>query len=203
MSDVSPDLVTGGDGLPRCPWAYAAPEYLQYHDTEWGRPVRDDDGMFERLVLEGFQSGLSWLTILRRREAFRDAFAGFSIDRVAAFDTADVARLLADRRIIRNRAKIEAAIVNARAALRLRAAGVSLAEFIWRFAPVHSPARRRISDIPAQTPESRALARELRAHGFRFVGAVTAYAHMQATGMVDDHLVGCVAGASGHRGPDN
>jgi DNA-3-methyladenine glycosylase I len=182
-------LVSGPDGRPRCAWAVSAPEYVAYHDEEWGRPVRDDDALFERLCLEAFQSGLSWLTILRKRAAFRDAFAGFAIDRVAAFDERDVERLLADARIVRNRAKVLAAIVNARAALALAPAG--LAELIWSFAPPERPRPARRDDVPASTPESTALARELKGRGFRFVGPTTAYALMQACGLVDDHLEGC------------
>ena len=177
------------DGLVdgRCWWGSSAPEYIRYHDEEWGRPVRDDDGLFERLCLEAFQSGLSWLTILRKREAFRAAFAGFEIERVAAFDDDDVARLLADAAIVRNRAKIEASIANARAAL-----DISLSELLWSFAPEPRPRPRRFEDIPAITPESTAMAKELKRRGFRFVGPTTAYALMQACGMVDDHLEGCL-----------
>ncbi len=182
--------VAGPDGRLRCPWALSAADYLDYHDNEWGRPIRDDQGMFERLTLEAFQSGLSWLTILRKRENFRAAFAGFDIARVAEFDSADRARLLADSGIVRNRAKVDAAVANARAALALK---VGLAAFVWRFAPAESPARSRLSDVPAQTGESRALAARLKSVGFIFVGPVTAYALMQAAGLVNDHLVDCLA----------
>jgi DNA-3-methyladenine glycosylase I len=162
---------------------------VAYHDNEWGRPVRTDDGLYERLTLEAFQSGLSWLTILRKRPAFRAAFAGFEIEKVARFGEADVARLLADPGIVRNRAKIEAAIVNARAAADLPA---GLAALLWSFAPPPRPGRpRSFAEVPAVTPESRAMAKELKRRGFRFVGPTTAYALMQATGMVDDHLAGC------------
>jgi DNA-3-methyladenine glycosylase I len=182
------DLVIGADGLARCAWG-AAGEYVAYHDNEWGRPVRTDDGLYERLTLEAFQSGLSWLTILRKRPAFRAAFAGFEIEKVARFGEADVERLLADPGIVRNRAKIEAAIVNARAAADLPA---GLAALLWSFAPPPRPARlRSFAEVPAVTPESRAMAKELKRRGFRFVGPTTAYALMQATGMVDDHLAGC------------
>jgi DNA-3-methyladenine glycosylase I len=189
---VTEDLAAGPDGRPRCRWAVSAPEYVAYHDEEWGRPVRDDDGLFERLCLEAFQSGLSWLTILRKREAFRAAFAGFSIERVAAFGDDDVARLLADAAIVRNRSKIEACIANARAVSALE--DVALGELLWRFAPDgERPAPRRIADVPAVTPESTAMAKELKRRGFRFVGPTTAYALMQACGMVNDHLAGCAA----------
>jgi DNA-3-methyladenine glycosylase I len=167
----------------------SAPEYVAYHDEEWGRPVRDDDALFERLCLEAFQSGLSWLTILRKRPAFRDAFAGFAIERVAAFGERDVERLLSDARIVRNRAKVLAAIANARAALALAPTGLS--ELIWSFAPPARPRPPRREDVPARTPESGALARELKRRGFGFVGPTTAYALMQACGLVDDHLEGC------------
>ncbi|HXW47764.1 MAG TPA: DNA-3-methyladenine glycosylase I, partial [Streptosporangiaceae bacterium] len=178
----------GPDGLPRCPWGLSAPEYLGYHDSEWGRPVRDDNGLFERLCLEGFQSGLSWLTILRKRENFRAAFRGFDIATVARFGSDDAARLLADPGIVRNRAKIQAAIANARAALSL---DDGLAELVWSFAEEPGPAPIRLADIPASTAASRALSKELRRHGFTFTGPVTAYATMQSCGIVNDHLADC------------
>ncbi|WP_422753493.1 DNA-3-methyladenine glycosylase I [Micromonospora sp. WMMD708] len=188
------DLVTGPDGLPRCAWGASTPDYAIYHDTEWGRPLRGDDALYERLTLEAFQSGLSWLTILRKRESFRLAFAGFRIERVAAFGDADVTRLLADAGIVRNRAKIEAAIANARAALTLPD---GLSALLWSYAPPPRPARpASFAEVPASTPESVALARALKKQGFRFVGPTTAYALMQATGMVDDHLAGCHAGTA-------
>ena len=180
-------LSTGPDGQRRCWWSLGSPEYVRYHDEEWGRPVVDDDRMFERLCLEAFQAGLSWLTILRKREAFRAAFADFRIERVAAFDARDVERLLADAGIVRNRQKIEAAIENARRARELG----SLAPLLWSFAPRRPRAPRSRSDLPDSTPESVALARELRRLGFRFVGPTTAYALMQACGLVNDHLAGC------------
>ncbi|MBX6749889.1 MAG: DNA-3-methyladenine glycosylase I [Micromonosporaceae bacterium] len=183
------DLLIGVDGKVRCAWAGSAPEYVAYHDEEWGQPVRDDDGLFERIMLEAFQSGLSWITILRKREGFRAAFAGFSIEAVARFGEPDIARLLADERIVRNRAKIEAAIVNARAAAALPD---GLAALVWSFAPPPRP--RRLppgAEVPAATPESIALAKELKRRGFRFVGPTTAYATMQAVGLVDDHIDGC------------
>jgi DNA-3-methyladenine glycosylase I len=187
------DLKQGEDGRLRCAWAMSAPEYVAYHDEEWGRPVRDADGLYERLTLEAFQSGLSWLTILRKRPAFRTAFAGFAIDAVAAFGPGDVERLMADAGIVRNRAKIEAAIANARAAAALN----DLPGLVWSFAPPRDarPARRALADVPASTEESRALAKELKRRGFRFVGPTTAYALMQACGLVDDHLAGCCARA--------
>ncbi|MFY1586928.1 DNA-3-methyladenine glycosylase I [Micromonospora sp. WMMD734] len=188
------DLVTGPDGLPRCAWGASTPDYAIYHDTEWGCPLRGDDALFERLTLEAFQSGLSWLTILRKRQAFRLAFADFRIERVAAFGDADVTRLLADAGIVRNRAKIEAAIANARAALTLPD---GLSALLWSYAPPPRPARPgSFAEVPASTPESVALAKALKKQGFRFVGPTTAYALMQATGMVDDHLAGCHAGTA-------
>jgi len=185
--------VAGPDGLLRCPWSVSSPDYLSYHDDEWGRPVRDDNGIFERLCLEAFQSGLSWLTILRKRANFRLAFSGFDVETVARFGPDDVARLLADPGIVRNRAKIEAAIANARAALRLPA---GLAKLVWHYAGDQVPAPVSIAEVPAVTTESRALAKDLRGRGFTFTGPVTAYATMQACGLVNDHLAGCVS-----RGP--
>lgn len=182
------DLVIGVDGLARCGWGAGTAEYTAYHDTEWGRPVRDDDALYERITLEAFQSGLSWLTILRKREAFRTAFDRFHIQTVAAYTDDDVDRLMNDPGIVRNRAKIEAAIANARAAAELRE---GLSALLWSFAP---PPRRRPESraaVPAFTAESTAMAKELKKRGFRFVGPTTAYALMQATGMVDDHLAGC------------
>jgi DNA-3-methyladenine glycosylase I len=185
-------LARGADGVRRCAWATSAPEYVSYHDEEWGRPVADDRGIYERLTLEAFQSGLSWLTILRKRESFRAAFAGFEIEAVARFGPRDVRRLMADAGIVRNRAKIDAAIANARAAAATRAGGESLAALMWSHAP---PARRRaprsLDELAPFTPESSALARELKRRGFRFVGPTTAYAAMQACGLVNDHVAGC------------
>ncbi|MBV9314864.1 MAG: DNA-3-methyladenine glycosylase I [Pseudonocardia sp.] len=191
------DLLPGPDGRPRCSWGLSAPEYLAYHDQEWGRPLRGVIPMFERLCLEGFQTGLSWLVILRKREAFRRAFAGFDPARVAQFDNADTERLMADLGIVRNRAKIEAARRNARAALAL---DVPLDELIWSFAPLADarPRPRSLAEVPVATPESGAMARELKRRGFSFVGPTTCYALMQAAGLVDDHLAGCAsAGLAG------
>ncbi|NGM12362.1 DNA-3-methyladenine glycosylase I [Verrucosispora sioxanthis] len=182
-------LVIGADGLARCGWGASTPDYAVYHDTEWGRPLHGDDALYERMTLEAFQSGLSWLTILRKRPAFRAAFGGFRIDTVADYGEADVNRLLADAGIVRNRAKIEAAIANARAAQELPE---GLSALLWSFAP---PAGRARPDsaaaVPALTDASTAMAKALKKRGFRFVGPTTAYALMQATGMVDDHLAGC------------
>ena len=181
----------GPDGRPRCPWGLGTPDYMAYHDDEWGRPVRGDQAMFERLSLEAFQSGLSWLTILRKRENFRKAFAAFDIEAVAAFTPDDEARLLADAGIVRNRAKISAVITNARAALDLPA---GLSDLVWSYAPEPGrPAPRTLEDVPGVTPESKALSKELKKHGFVFTGPVTAYAAMQACGIVNDHLAGCFA----------
>jgi DNA-3-methyladenine glycosylase I len=183
--------IVGDDGRRRCAWAYGPPEYIAYHDGEWGRRVVGDDAVYERLVLEAFQSGLSWITILRKREAFRAAFANFSIEAVAAYTEADVERLLLDAGIIRNRAKIEASIANARAAVDLPE---GLSDLVWSFAPTgRRAAPRTMADVPAVTPASTAMSKELKRRGFRFVGPTTAYAHMQATGMVNDHLHDCLA----------
>jgi DNA-3-methyladenine glycosylase I len=187
------DLTIDPDGTARCAWCGDDHLYRTYHDDEWGRATRGDDAMFELMALEGFQAGLSWLTILRKREAFQAAFAGFSIERVAGFDEHDVGRLLADPGIVRHRGKIEAAIGNAVAALDLSG---GLSSFVWEFAPPSRTARpARLAELPAVTPESTALAKELKRRGFRFVGPTTAYALMQSAGLVDDHLEGChVAG---------
>ena len=182
--------VAGPDGRLRCPWGMSAPEYIAYHDDEWGRPVRGDREIFERLCLEAFQSGLSWLIILRKRENFRKAFAGFDLPAVAAFAQQDVDRLLADAGIVRNRAKINAAITNARAALELPA---GLSDLFWSYAEPARPAPRTLADLPAQTPASAALAKDLRKRGFVFTGPVTVYASMQACGLVNDHLEACFA----------
>jgi DNA-3-methyladenine glycosylase I len=181
--------VTGVDGRVRCGWAGSAPEYIDYHDEEWGVPLHGDDALFERLSLEAFQSGLSWLTILRKRPAFRAAFDGFSLAKVARYGESDVERLLHDAGIVRNRAKIEAAINNARVALTVHE---GLSTLLWSFAP---EGRRRspetMADVPATSSESISMAKALKKRGFRFVGPTTAYALMQATGMVDDHVGSC------------
>lgn len=188
MCDVS-DLVIGADGLARCAWGASTPDYAVYHDTEWGRPLHGDDALYERMTLEAFQSGLSWLTILRKRPAFRLAFDEFHIPTVAGYDDTDVVRLLADAGIVRNRAKIEAAIANARAALDLPD---GLSALLWSYAPERRPARpASFAELAPITAESTAMAKALKKRGFRFVGPTTAYALMQATGMVDDHIVGC------------
>lgn len=174
----------------RCGWATSTPDYVAYHDDEWGTPLHGDDALYERLCLEAFQSGLSWITILRKRPAFRDAFAGFRIDRVAEFDERDYDRLMQDAGIVRNSAKIRAAIGNARAAAEL---ADGLDTLLWSFAPDHSrrPRPATLADVPATSDESKAMAKELKRQGFSFVGPTTAYALMQATGMVDDHVVSC------------
>jgi DNA-3-methyladenine glycosylase I len=174
----------------RC-WETSDPLYLAYHDEEWGRPVTDERGVYERLCLEGFQSGLSWLTILRKRESFRAAFEGFVPGRVAEFGERDVQRLLDDASIVRHRGKIEAAIANARGTLALREAGSPLHELLWAHRPAEHRAPRTQADWSASTPESEALARELRRHGFRFVGPTTLHAAMQACGVVNDHIEAC------------
>ncbi|MRG61459.1 DNA-3-methyladenine glycosylase I [Agromyces sp. CFH 90414] len=185
-----PELILGDDGLTRCAWGAGDAEYRRYHDEEWGRPQHDPVRLFEKLCLEGFQAGLSWITILRRREAFREVFHGFEPERVAAMTEADVERLLADERIIRHRGKIEAAIGNARATLAL---DEPLEALLWSFAPDPGGRERPASfaDVPAVTAESTAMSTALRSRGYRFVGPTTMYALMQACGMVDDHLTGC------------
>ncbi len=185
-------LVTGADGVTRCWWSGEDLTYCAYHDDEWGRPLREERALFELLCLEGFQAGLSWITILRKRPAFRAAFAGFDIDAVAAFDEGDVERLLDDAGIIRHRGKVSATIGNAQAVVAMREAGTSLAEVVWAHAPAarRRPLRAR-AEIPSETAASAALSRELRKHGMRFVGPTTTYAFMQSAGIVDDHLAGC------------
>ena len=191
------DLVPGEDGADRCWWCGDDPLYRAYHDEEWGREKRGDDSLFELLSLEGFQAGLSWLTILRKRESFRQAFSGFAIERVAEFDERDVDRLLGDAGIVRHRGKIEATIGNAVAALSLPA---GLSEFVWGFAPPPRPERPAgRAGIPSATAESTALSKELKRRGFGFVGPTTVYAFMQSAGMVDDHVAGCFVPAAGRR----
>ncbi|MEJ8642613.1 DNA-3-methyladenine glycosylase I [Streptomyces sp. MS1.HAVA.3] len=184
--------VVGSDGRLRCPWALSTEDYIAYHDTEWGRPVHGDDALYERLCLEAFQSGLSWLTILRRREGFRTAFSGFAIAAVAEFDERDAERLLADEGIIRNRAKIEATLANARVLAGWEPG--ELDTLIWSHAPEEpGPAPQTVTEVPAVTPESTALAKALKKAGIRFVGPTTAYALMQACGLVNDHLAACIS----------
>jgi len=186
----SAGIVVDDSGVARCSWAAATVDYLAYHDREWGVAVHGEVGLYERLTLEAFQSGLSWLTILRKREGFRAAFAGFDPQAVAAFGEADIERLMADTAIVRNRAKIRAAVTNAQAVVRLRAHG-GLDELFWSFVPARHRRPRSPADVPATTPESIELARTLKRNGFVFVGPTTAYAGMQACGLVNDHLAGC------------
>lgn len=188
-------VVVGTDGVARCWWGDATPDYRQYHDTEWGRPVTDDRRLFEKLCLEGFQSGLSWLTILRKREGFRRAFAGFDPTAVAGFGPADVERLLGDAAIVRNRAKIEATITNAGRLLDLIAERGSFAAYVWSFEPP-VPERGPDGGLLSETPASRAMSKDLKRRGWRFVGPTTVHAFMQAMGLVNDHLEGCEANAS-------
>jgi DNA-3-methyladenine glycosylase I len=191
----APGIVVGDDGVARCWWGISAPEYRAYHDTEWGFPVADDRRLFEKLSLEGFQAGLSWLTILRKREAFRRAFAGFDFEQVARFGERDVARLLADAAIVRHRGKIEAVINNAARAVELVEREGSLARYVWSFEPEPRAGRldrAKLADL-AVTAESTALAKDLKRRGWRFVGPTTVYAFMQAMGLVNDHLDGCAA----------
>lgn len=193
---MSDRLIRGEDGTVRCSWAGSTPDYLHYHDREWGFPVADDTRLFEKLSLEGFQAGLSWLTILRKREAFRGAFAGFDFNAVARFGDADVQRLLGDAAIVRHRGKIEAVINNAKRAVELVASEGSLASFVWAFEPERPDGR---GPILSETAESKALAKELKRRGWRFVGPTTVYAFMQAMGLVNDHVEGCDAGAEVER----
>jgi DNA-3-methyladenine glycosylase I len=196
---LAPGLLRGEDAVVRCRWSGADPLYRAYHDGEWGRPVDDDTRLFEKLCLEGFQAGLAWITILRKREAFRRAFRGFEIDRVARMGARDVARLLGNPGIVRHRGKIEATLANARAAARIRDECGTLAAFVWRFEPASDgPERPRRATLAAlrkltETPASRALSKELRKRGFGFVGPTTMYALMQAMGLVNDHVEGCDA----------
>jgi DNA-3-methyladenine glycosylase I len=189
---VSSDTVIGADGIERCWWCGDDPLYVRYHDLEWGSPLRDERGLYELLCLEGFQAGLSWITILRKRAAFREAFQGFDPEVVARFEDRDVERLLGDPGIVRHRGKIAATIANAQAVVAMHEAGTSLEEVVWSHAPAarRRPLRSR-SEIPAATPESAALAKALRGRGMRFVGPTTVYAFMQSAGLVDDHLAGC------------
>jgi DNA-3-methyladenine glycosylase I len=187
-------IVVGPDGVRRCWWAVSDPDYIVYHDDEWGLPVADDLKLFEKLCLEGFQAGLSWLTILRKRPRFREAFSHFDIDTVAGYTERDVERLVADPGIVRHRGKITSTINNARRAADLRDEFGSLAAFVWRFEPTRTSKGRQ--PIPSETPESHALSRELKRRGWSFVGPTTVYAFMQAVGLVNDHLVGCAQRAA-------
>lgn len=192
VADQTGPAVSGAvlceDGLRRPPWAARDPLLREYYDTEWGMPVHDEAGLFERLVLEGFQSGLSWVTILRKRPAFREAFAGFDPDVVAAFGEDDVARLMDDERIVRNRRKIDAAITNARAVVELRSDG-GLGELIWSYQPESTPQPQTMDEVPSSSEESKALAKDLKRRGFSFVGPVTIFALMEAIGVIDTHLL--------------
>jgi len=191
MADSALGTVVGPDGRARCPWGLSTPDYVAYHDVEWGRQVRGDREIFERLSLEAFQSGLSWLTILRKRENFRKAFAGFDLAAVAEFGDDDVARLLADAGIVRNRAKINAVITNARAALEVPE---GLSDLVWSYADTEpGPPPKTLADLKSQTPASKELAKRLRGRGFVFTGPVTVYSTMQACGLVNDHLADCFA----------
>ena len=188
-------IVVGDDNLARCSWADSAPEYRAYHDTEWGFPVADDRRLFEKLSLEGFQAGLSWLTILRKREAFREDFANFDYALVAQFGQKQVDELLGDARIVRHRGKIEAVINNAQRAVQLAAEEGSLAQLVWGYEPPQRPPPSA-GEVPAATDESKALSKELKRRGWRFTGPTTVYAFMQAMGLVNDHLAGCHARAA-------
>jgi DNA-3-methyladenine glycosylase I len=190
------DLVRGDDGVKRCAWGASSTEYLPYHDKEWGRPVVDDVRLYEKLCLEGFQSGLSWLTILRKRENFRRAFADFDPETVARFGDKDIKRLLSDAGIVRHRGKIEATIANASGTLRAQQEFGSLAALIWSYEPRRRRAPKTYADIASKTPESIALSKHLLKMGFRFVGPTTVFAAMQSCGLVNDHLSGCASRAA-------
>lgn len=185
------NLLTGADGVARCWWCGTDPLYVRYHDMEWGKPVTDDIRLFEKICLEGFQSGLSWLTILRKRENFRAAFDGFDFSKIAQYDESDISRLLEDAGIIRHRGKIEATINNAARAIELKKEYGSLSAYFWSFKPQNHVRPNTKADIPATTPESLALSKDLKKRGWKFVGATTCYAFIQAMGMVDDHIAGC------------
>lgn len=189
-NEISSGAVVGEDGLARCGWAVSHPLNLHYHDTEWGMPVRGEQGLYERIMLEAFQSGLSWLTILAKRPAFRAAFADFDPNVVARFSDDDIDRLMRDAGIVRNRAKINAARTNARATVALRAEG-GLDELVWSHKPDTTPSPRVLDEVPTVSPESKALAKALKARGFVFVGPTTAHALMEAVGLIDTHLIGC------------
>jgi DNA-3-methyladenine glycosylase I len=193
MDVATKGVEPGPDGKPRCWWCLGSEDYLAYHDDEWCRPLHGEAELFERLTLEAFQSGLSWLTILRKRENFRRAFDGFDVERIAAYRAREVKRLLADAGIVRNRMKIEATITNAKATREMHATGETLDELIWSFAPDSDsrPVPRTLADLEATTPESKAVSKELKRRGFVFVGPTTAYSTMEAVGVVNDHLAGC------------
>jgi DNA-3-methyladenine glycosylase I len=193
MDVATKGVEPGPDGKPRCWWCLGSEDNLAYHDDEWGRPLHGETELFERLTLEAFQSGLSWLTILRKRQNFRRAFDGFDVERIAAYRAKEVKRLLSDAGIVRNRMKIEATITNAKAARELHANGETLDELIWSFAPDSDsrPVPRTLADLEATSPESKALAKQLKRRGFIFVGPTTAYSTMEAIGVVNDHLAGC------------
>ena len=193
MDVAAKGVEPGPDGKPRCWWCLGSEDLVAYHDDEWGRPLHGEAELFERLTLEAFLSGLSWLTILRKRENFRRAFDGFDVERIAAYRAKEVKRLLADAGIVRNRMKIEATITNAKAARELHANGETLDELIWSFAPDQDsrPVPKTLADLEATTPESKTLAKELKRRGFVFVGPTTAYSTMEAVGVVNDHLAGC------------
>jgi DNA-3-methyladenine glycosylase I len=201
--ELGESLVRGDDGVVRCFWGASPPEYAAYHDSEWGFPVADDHRLFEKLCLEGFQSGLSWLTILRKRDGFRRAFANFDFEQVARFGPRDVERLLEDAAIVRHRGKIEASISNAQRAVELVAEEGSLAAYVWRYEPDAASRPKRLTwdalRAMSQTAESKALAKDLKRRGWRFVGPTTVYAFMQAMGLVNDHLDGCDARAAVER----
>ncbi|MDP7066143.1 MAG: DNA-3-methyladenine glycosylase I [Acidimicrobiales bacterium] len=188
---MSTGIITRSDGVSVCPWSEGDHDYMRYHDTEWGVPVTDDIKLYEKMCLEGFQSGLSWLTILRKRENFRAAFAGFNFEKVAKFGGKDLERLLADAGIVRHRGKIEATISNARAALETIERHGSLARFFWDFEPSERQSLRQMTHVPAKTLESEQMSKALKQLGWRFVGPTTCYSLMQADGIVNDHLVGC------------
>jgi DNA-3-methyladenine glycosylase I len=193
-TQLSPITVKGDDGNKRCPWCVSDPQYMNYHDTEWGKPITDDQLLYEKLCLEGFQAGLSWLTILRKRENFREAFQGFDPEVVAQFRSRDITRLMKNEGIVRNRMKIEATIANAKATLNVQDQLGTLSSLIWSFAPTKpKKAPRTLADVPATSPESVAMSKELLKRGFKFVGPTTMYAAMQSLGLVNDHLATCFA----------
>lgn len=192
------ELLIGTDGLPRCPWPGSDPLYVAYHDDDWGRPVRDERELFEKLILDGAQAGLAWITILRKREGYRQAFDGFDPERVAAYGPDDVARLLADPGIVRNRQKVAAAVANAQALLTMHDAGETLVDLVWSHQPAAHRLLRAGDDYPVTSPEAEALSKALRDRGWKFVGPTIVYAFMQAVGVVNDHVDGCAFRDRGH-----